>query len=183
VVADSERDQPLETVLVGGRESVPIVIAAYDPGWLTRFARERDRIAAALEDQARRIEHVGSTSVPGLGAKPIVDILVIVATVEPDTELVGAMERAGYPLRVREPGHRMFRTPERDVNIHVLAEGDPEVGRMLGFRDRRRASAADREAYEALKRALAERQWRDMNEYADAKGAFIEEVLGGLEGR
>ena len=179
-MADSERDRYLDAVLVGGRESARIMIAAYDPGWVARFARERDRLAAALEDQARRIEHVGSTSVPELGAKPIVDILVTVATVEPDTELVAAMERAGYPLRVREPGHRMFRTPQRDVHVHVLAEGDPEVGRMLGFRDRLRASPADREAYEALKRALAARQWRDMNEYADAKGPFIEEVLGGL---
>ena len=164
-MADFERDRDLDAVLVGGREPARIVIAAYDPGWVARFARERDRLAAALEDQARRIEHVGSTSVPELGAKPIVDILVTVA---------------GYPLRVREPGHRMFRTPQRDVHVHVLAEGDPEVGRMLGFRDRLRASPADREAYEALKRALAARQWRDMNEYADAKGPFIEEVLGGL---
>lgn len=182
-MADSERDRHLNAVLVGGREPVPIVIAAYDPGWVTRFARERERIGAALEDRARRIEHVGSTSVPGLGAKPIVDILVTVAAVEPDGALVDAMERAGYPLRVREPGHRMFRTPDRDVHVHVLSEGDPEVGRMLGFRDRLRASPPDREAYEALKRALAERRWRDMNEYADAKGPFIEEVLGGLGNR
>lgn len=182
-MADTERDRYLETVLVGGREAVPIVIAPYDPSWVTRFARERDRIGAALEDHARRIEHVGSTSVPGLGAKPVVDILVTVAKVDPDTELVAAMERAGYPLRVREPGHRMFRTPERDVHVHVLSEDDPEVGRMLGFRDRLRASAVDREAYEELKRALAEQRWRDMNEYADAKGPFIEEVLGGLGDR
>jgi GrpB-like predicted nucleotidyltransferase (UPF0157 family) len=179
-MADSERDRYLDTVLIGGREPARVVIAAYDPGWVTRFALERDRIRAALEDQAQRIEHVGSTSVPGLGAKPIVDILVTVTDAEDDARYGAALDRAGYQLRVREAGHRMFRTPERDVHVHVLSEGDPEDRRMLGFRDRLRSSPEDRERYEALKRGLAERQWRDLNEYADAKGPFVEEVLRGF---
>jgi GrpB-like predicted nucleotidyltransferase (UPF0157 family) len=167
-------------MLIGGREPGRIVIVAYDPGWVTRFARERDRIRAALEDQAQRIEHVGSTSVPGLGAKPIVDILVTVTDAKDAARYGAALEQAGYGLRVREADHRMFRTPERDVHVHVLSEGDPEVKRMLGFRDELRHSAEDRERYEALKRGLARRHWRDMNEYADAKGPFIEEVLRGI---
>jgi GrpB-like predicted nucleotidyltransferase (UPF0157 family) len=179
-MAEAERDRYLDTVLVGGREPARIAIVAYDPGWVTRFGRERDRIGVALQGHARRIEHVGSTSVPGLAAKPIVDILVTVTDVEDDARFRAALEQAGYQLRVREAGHRMFRRPERDVHIHVLSEHDPEVARMLGFRDRLRASPGDGEAYEALKRALADRQWRDMNEYADAKGPFIEEVLRGL---
>jgi len=90
---------------------------------------------------------------------------------------VSALESAGYELRVREPGHRMFRTPERDVHVHVRSDGDPEVTRHLRFRDHLRGDAADRHAYERLKRDLARRERRDMNEYADAKGPLIAEIL------
>ncbi len=165
-----------ESALLGGRERREIAIADPDPRWPARFERERARIGDALGDRALAIEHVGSTAVPGLAAKPIVDILVAVA--EPDdARLQAALEASGYELRVREPGHRMFRTPARDVHVHVWAEGDPEVGRTLRFRDRLRASPEDRERYERLKRELAGREWRDMNEYADAKGPLIEEIL------
>jgi GrpB-like predicted nucleotidyltransferase (UPF0157 family) len=179
----SERDRYLDSVLVGGRDPARIVIAPYDPAWVAHFAAERDRIAVALGDRVRCIEHVGSTSVPGLAAKPIVDILVTVAEVDESTELTGTMEQAGYELRVHEPGHLMFRTSGRDVQVHVLSDGDPEVQRMLRFRDRLRASVHDRRTYEELKRSLASRQWEDLNDYADAKGPFIEEVLGGAGDR
>ena len=166
-----------EGALVGGVERREIAIADYDPAWPARFERERRAIEAALGAQrAVAIEHVGSTAVPGLGAKPIVDVLVTVADPE-ESSLADAMARAGYELRVREPGHRMFRTPARDVHVHVLAATDAEVGRMLRFRDRLRADDKDRAAYEALKRSLAAREWRDMNEYAEAKGPLIEEIM------
>lgn len=166
-----------ESALIGGRERREIAIADYDPVWPGRFERERDRIAAALGERALRIEHVGSTAVPGLGAKPIVDVLVAVAEPE-DVSLAAALEGAGYELRVREPGHRMFRTPARDVHVHLWAQSDPEIARTLRLRDRLRADAADRAAYERLKRDLASREWRDMNEYAEAKSPLIEEILG-----
>ena len=108
---------------------------------------------------------------PGLAAKPIVDILVEVARLE-DADL----ERAGYVLRVREEGHRMFRTPELDVHVHVWPSGSPDIASDLAFRDRLRASPEDRAAYEALKRELATRDWEDMNHYAEAKGALIREI-------
>lgn len=165
-----------ERALIGGREPRAIVIAAYDPAWPARFERERERIVAALGARAIAIEHVGSTAVPGLAAKPIVDMLVAVDDAENDA-LVTALEGAGYELRVREPGHRMLRTPARDVHLHIWAASDPETARMLRFRDRLRASAEDRDAYERLKRGLAERAWSDMNEYADAKGPLIEAIL------
>ena len=163
----------LDRVLIGGRERREIVIAEYDPGWPRRFLAERERIAAALGDRALRIEHIGSTSVPGLAAKPIVDILVEV----PSLDGVD-LERAGYVLRVREEGHRMFRTPELDVHVHVWPAGSPKIADDLALRDRLRASEEDRAAYEALKRELAARDWPDMNHYAEAKGPLIREILG-----
>ena len=162
----------LDRVLIGGRERREIVIAEYDPAWPRRFAAERERLAAALGDRALRIEHIGSTSVPGLAAKPIVDILVEVRSLDRVD-----LERAGYVLRVREEGHRMFRTPELDVHVHVWRTGSPNIASHLAFRDRLRASAEDRAAYEALKRELAAREWPDMNHYADAKGPLIREIL------
>ena len=166
-----------ERALIGGRERREIVIVAYDPTWAARFERERERIAAALGQRALSVEHVGSTAVPGLAAKPIVDVLVTVSDPEEET-VVAALESVGYELRVREPGHRMVRTPARDVHVHVWGADDPEVERVLRFRDRLRGNAADRDSYERLKRELARREWEDMNAYAEAKGSLIEEILG-----
>src|SRR4051794_8135573 len=173
-----EMNAPLDDVPVGGREQVTIVIADYDPAWPARFGRERQRIEAALgKGAAIRVEHIGSTAVPGLAAKPIIDILVTVPDADDDAAFTPALVDAGYELRVREPGHRMFRTPERDVHVHVWADDDPEVDRHLAVRNRLRASAEDRAAYEQLKRALASRDCEDMNQYADAKSETIAAVL------
>lgn len=172
-----ERDAYLDRVLIGGRERRAIVIVDYDPRWPARFELERGRILGALGAAALRIEHIGSTAVPGLAAKPIVDVLVTVASLADDAELVPALEMAGYELRVREPAHRMFRTPERDVHVHVSADADPEVERYLAFREVLRCSPDDRAEYERLKRDLATREWNDMNEYADAKGELIRALL------
>lgn len=162
----------LDRVLVGGRERREIVIAEYDPAWAKRFAEERGRLLAALGERALRIEHIGSTAVPGLAAKPIVDILVEVATLDGVD-----LEPAGYALRVSEEGHRMFRTPQLDIHVHVWPTGHPDIAHQLAFRDRLRASPEDRAAYEALKRELATRDWPDVNYYAEAKGALIREIL------
>lgn len=159
--------------LIGGRERRRIVIAAYDPAWPARFAREKELIDGALGPRALRIEHIGSTSVPGLAAKPIVDILVSVADAGEEPAYLPRLERAGYALRVREPGHRMLRTADLGVHVHVWSAADPELARHLRFRDRLRASAADRAAYERLKRELAGREWAAMDDYAAAKGALI----------
>lgn len=167
----------LEYVLIGGREPVKIVIVDYDPSWPERFERERARIREALKGQLRRIEHIGSTSVPGLAAKPIVDILVTVDDVESDTALVSSLEAAGLVLRVREPGHRMFRTPERDVHIHVYSDDAREIERYLLLPDWLRHSPQDRALYERTKRELAGRDWSDMNHYADAKSEVIAAIL------
>jgi len=180
-VTTPDRDAYLDAVLVGGREMRAIVIADYDPAWPARYARERDRIAAALGTLPRAIEHVGSTSVPGLAAKPIVDILVTVPDPDDEAAFAPSLSDAGFELRVREPGHRMFRTPERDVHVHVWRDGDDEARRQRLFRDQLRRSPEHRDAYERLKRGLATREWQDMNEYADAKSGLITEILAAAE--
>jgi GrpB-like predicted nucleotidyltransferase (UPF0157 family) len=176
-----DREAYLDGVLVGGREKREIVIVDYDSSWPARYQLERDRVRRALGASALRIEHIGSAAVPGLAAKPIVDLLVAVADPDDESVTVAALAAAGYELRVREPGHRMFRTPERDVHVHVWGHSDLAVTRHLMFRDRLRRSPADRDAYERLKRERAAREWADMNEYADAKGALIEAILARAE--
>jgi GrpB-like predicted nucleotidyltransferase (UPF0157 family) len=170
-----------EVELIGGRERRAIELVAYDPSWPARFARERDQIAAALEDGARRIDHIGSTAVVGLVAKPIVDINVSVDDPEDEDGYVPALEHVSYRLRVRESGHRMLRTPELDVHVHVCpAESDWERRHLL-FRDWLRHDAADRKRYAETKRRLAQRDWPDMNAYAAAKSATIAQITGRAE--
>jgi GrpB-like predicted nucleotidyltransferase (UPF0157 family) len=170
-------DAHLDAVLIGGREAVRVRIADYDPGGPARFSVENRRIRAALGDLPLRVDHLGSTAVPGLTAKSIIDVLVTVPDPEAESSFVPRLQAAGYELRVREQGHRMFRTAQRDVHVHVWADQDPEVERYLRFRDQLRRSPSDRAAYEQLKRSLAERDWSDMNHYADAKSRLVEEIL------
>ncbi len=86
--------------------------------------------------------------------------------------------QVGYELRVREPGHRLVRTPARDVHVHVLEVGDQAADEYLLFRDRLRADPEDRDLYERTKRALIEHDWADMNAYAEAKT----DVIAGIKG-
>ena len=158
----------------------PIDLVDSDPAWPALFAREARRIAAALDDRALGIEHVGSTSVPELAAKPIIDVLLVVADSADEDAYLLSLEAVGYVLRIREPDwyeHRMFKGPDTQVNLHVLSEGCPEIERMLLFRDRLRINRADRELYERTKRELARREWRYVQNYADAKTAMVEEII------
>lgn len=180
---DEDDDAYLDSVLIGGREPAVIVIADYDPSWPARFADVRRRVEQALGATALSVEHIGSTSVPGLAAKPIVDVLLTVRSVDSEGEYVEPLERAGLVLRVREPGHRMFRTPERDVHLHVYAPEDQAVADYLDLRDWLRESESDRALYEKTKRELALRQWSDMNHYADAKSDVIRAILGRARAR
>jgi len=168
---------PLDEALIGGRERRPIEVVSYDPAWPLRFAALRAPLAEALAGVAERIEHVGSTAVPGLAAKPIVDVQVAVADPDGEELFRPALERLGYVLRVREPGHQMFRTPALDVHVHVWRAGGEDERRHLLFRDWLRRDDADRARYEGVKRALAAREWDDMNAYADAKSPVIMEIM------
>jgi len=157
-----------------------VVIADYDPEWPILFAREAARIRAALGDTVQLLEHAGSTSVPGLAAKPRIDIILAVPDSADEPSYVAALEAAGYVLRIREPEwyeHRVFKGPDTDVNLHVFTLGCPEIARMLLFRDWLRSNTADRELYERVKRDLAQRQWKYTQNYADAKTAVVEEIL------
>lgn len=158
----------------------PVVLADYDPRWPELYAREERRIRGALGERALLVEHVGSTSVPGLPAKPIVDIVLAVADTADEESYVPALEAAGYVLRIREHDwyeHRLFNGPDTRIGLHVFSQGCPEIERMIAFRDRLRADEADRELYLRTKRELAARTWRYVQHYADAKSAVVEEIL------
>jgi GrpB-like predicted nucleotidyltransferase (UPF0157 family) len=168
------------TGLIGGFENREIKIVDYDRTWPHKFDKHASAIAHALGASALRIEHVGSTSVPGLAAKPIIDILVVVADSSDEPSYLPQLIAAGYLLRVREPDwneHRMLRTPEKDVHIHIYSVGCREIERNIAFRDRLRQNAEARKRYEQIKRELAKKDWADMNAYANAKTDVIEEII------
>jgi len=167
-----------------GRELLPLSVRIrlvdYDPEWPRRFQQEAAKIRTALGERILRIEHVGSTSVPDLPAKPIIDIVLVVADSANESDYAAPLEKAGYHLHIREPAwheHRMFKGPENSVNLHVFSTGCPEIDRMLAFRDWLRTSAGDREFYARSKRTLAQQAWKYAREYADAKTPIIDEIL------
>src|SRR4051812_81336 len=184
---EERRDQELQSITVGSLEphNASITLVAYDPDWPGLFSREADRLRSILGDAALEIEHVGSTSVPGLMAKPIIDILLVVPDSADEPRYVPQLEGAGYVLRIREPEwfeHRLFKGPDTDINLHVFGSGAAEVQRMLRFRDRLRHDPAARTRYEGVKRELAVRTWRHVQDYADAKTAVVNQILQDAEG-
>jgi GrpB-like predicted nucleotidyltransferase (UPF0157 family) len=166
------------------REAEPlsrgIVITDYDPRWPHDFEREAAKIRAALGPRALTLEHTGSTSVPGMTAKPVIDILLVVADSADEDSYAPALAAAGYVLRIREPDwleHRMFKGVDPEVNLHVFSAGCPEIDRMLLFRDWLRTHPDDRELYQQTKLDLARREWRCVQDYADAKSEVIREIM------
>lgn len=160
--------------------NAPIELMEYRSEWPALFLREAKRVRAVLGERVLLLEHVGSTSVPGLAAKPIIDMLLAVADSADEQAYVPAMETAGYILHIREPQwyeHRLFKGPDTDVNLHVFSQGCPEIERMLTFRDWLRSNDADRELYERAKRELAQRTWKYVQNYADAKTKVVEEII------
>jgi GrpB-like predicted nucleotidyltransferase (UPF0157 family) len=174
--------QQIRTDTVGELNTLAdrILIVDYDPQWPKLFGREAERIRAVLGRRALRIEHAGSTSVPGLVAKPVIDVLLVVSDSGNEDMYVPALEAAGYLLRIREPDwyeHRMFKGPDTEINLHVFSSGCPEIERMLMFRDWLRSNADDCELYARTKLALAQKEWKYVQNYADAKTAVVEEIL------
>jgi GrpB-like predicted nucleotidyltransferase (UPF0157 family) len=158
----------------------PIVLRDYSPEWPALFVREAARVRKALGARVLRLEHVGSTSIPGLAAKPIIDMLLAVADSSDEAAYVPAMEAGGYVLRIREPDwnqHRLFKGPDTNINLHVFSRSCPEIDRMLLFRDWLRSNDAERELYLRTKRELAKREWKYVQNYADAKTAVVEEII------
>ena len=175
-------DEYLRSVTIGARtpHDGTIHLAPYDPNWPFYFSRQAERIRHALSQKVLLLEHVGSTSVPGLSAKPVIDMLLVVADSTDEPSYVPPLESEGFTLRIREPSwfeHRLLKAPDIAGNLHVFSRGCSEVERMLAFRDRLRAHDADRELYERAKQELAARTWSDVDRYAQAKSKVVVEIL------
>jgi GrpB-like predicted nucleotidyltransferase (UPF0157 family) len=170
-----------DAVFIGGPEKRAIVIEDYDPAWTARFEQVHAALQQALGPAAWRIEHFGSTAVPGLGAKGIIDVMVTVEDADDEPAYGPALERHGFSIRVRQAGHRMYRTPDQDVHVHVFSEGSEAARIRLLFRDWLRRDDDDRRLYEDTKRELARRDWDATNDYSDAKGAVVTEILARAE--
>jgi GrpB-like predicted nucleotidyltransferase (UPF0157 family) len=157
-----------------------IELAEYDQEWPQLFEREVERIRSILGERALRIEHTGSTSVPGLSAKPIVDIVLEVADSSDESAYVASLEESGYQLTIREPDwheHRLLKGPDSNINLHVFSRDSEEIDRMVAFRDWLRENDDDRNLYEQAKRELAQREWKYVQNYADAKSEVVREIL------
>jgi GrpB-like predicted nucleotidyltransferase (UPF0157 family) len=131
-----------------------------------------------------QLEHTGSTSVPGLSAKPCIDMTLVVPDSSDESSYASALEATGYVLVIREPDwfeHRVFKGPDTNVNLHVFSPGCQEIERMVGFRDWLRTHDEDRDLYERTKRELATREWKYVQNYADAKTDVVEEIVARAE--
>jgi GrpB-like predicted nucleotidyltransferase (UPF0157 family) len=175
-------DEEIAAVRIGPPQvlNAPIVLAEYDPAWPRLFEREAARIRDVLGSRVVQLEHVGSTSVPGLAAKPLIDMLLVVPDSSDEGSYVLPLEAKGYVLRIREPDwneHRLLKGPDTNINLHVFSAGCPEIDRMLRFRDHLRRHKADRALYERTKRELAAQTWKYVQNYADAKTAVVEDIL------
>jgi GrpB-like predicted nucleotidyltransferase (UPF0157 family) len=163
-----------------GLESGTVRVVPYDPAWPALFAAEAARIRAALDGLPLRLEHMGSTGVPGLAAKPIVDILAGRPPGSAVGPYVEALARAGYAHRGEQgiPGREFFRRGDpRAYHVHLAEEGSAPWRTPLAFRDALRADPALAAEYGALKRELAARFPRDREAYIEGKGPFVARVL------
>ena len=162
------------------RLTCKIVIADYDPQWPERFRCEAAKVKSALGSRALAIEHIGSTAVPDLSAKPVIDILLVVENSAEEDAYSPALEKAGFTLTIREPEwhqHRMFKGQQVDVNLHVFSSGCAEIDRVLLLRDWLRKHADDRNLYAREKLKLAQQEWDKVQSYADAKTVVIAQIL------
>lgn len=162
-----------------------VVLCEHDSGWAPRYEAEARSLRRALGDVAVEVHHVGSTAVAGLPAKPIVDILLVATGLDALDGCRAALETLGFRWR-GEYGIALRRYLDRPdaraplgktCHVHAFAAGHPEIARHLRFRDALRASPELREAYGALKRALAARHADDRARYQEGKAAFIERAL------
>jgi GrpB-like predicted nucleotidyltransferase (UPF0157 family) len=179
-------DEQIEAYTVGTprRLDGTVALHEYDPRWPACFVAQAEAVRAALGDTAVSVEHIGSTSVPGLAAKPVIDIVLVVPDSSDEPSYVPALEGAGFRLLIREPGwhqHRMLMKRREDgddesVNLHVFTDGCTAPQRDVRFRDWLRGHDEDGERYEDTKRELAARVWKYMQNYADAKTAVIDDI-------
>lgn len=162
------------------RLDAPVLLVDPDPAWPAVAAALVDDVAGVLGGRVLLLEHAGSTSVPGLAAKPVIDLVLAVRDPADEPSYVGPLKQLGYQLRVREPDwheHRVLKLPEPAVNLHVFGIGCSEIDRMLAFRDHLRTDHDDRAVYERTKRGLARQSWEFVQQYADAKSGVVEQLV------
>jgi len=178
-----ETDEEMAAIRVSGAVSphnAQIYLAPYNPDWPAQYEAEAAKIRAALGDRAIALEHVGSTSIPGLSAKPVIDIILCVADSSDEDAYVPALTAQGYRLHLREPEweqHRVLKGDDPMVNLHVFTVGSRELTRMVGFRDRCRSHPEELKLYQETKQALAGQVWRHVQHYANAKGEVVEAII------
>jgi GrpB-like predicted nucleotidyltransferase (UPF0157 family) len=166
------------------RPKDPVEVVPYDPDWPMQYAGWRELLVPHLGGSALRVEHVGSTSVPGLAAKPVIDIQVSVADVEDEARYVPRIEATGLELRTRDDVRRFFRQPRgqpRTVHVHVCAAGGAWEREHLLFRDYLRGHPGAREAYAEAKRNAALTWHDDRFAYTEAKTGVILDILADAE--
>jgi GrpB-like predicted nucleotidyltransferase (UPF0157 family) len=157
-----------------------IEVVAYDAAWPRMFSAQEAKIRGALGAAALLIEHVGSTSVPGLSAKPVIDVQLAVRDSADEGAYRAALEHSGYRLILREPQwfeHRLFKGADPETNLHVFSAGCTELDRCRLFRDWLRVSPQDVALYARTKQELAQREWAHVQNYADAKQTVIAEIM------
>lgn len=174
--------QQMETAFVGGMPKLTgkIQVVDYDPQWPALYEREVKRLRAVLGDRILALEHVGSTSVPGLAAKPIIDVDLSLENSADEDAYAPLLEAAGYSLVIREPDwheHRVFKGPDTNINLHVWTLGSPEATRHKVLRDWLRTHEADRIAYGEHKKTIAGRDYDYMYQYNNDKAEQIREIL------
>ena len=174
-------DEQKADIWIKGQDplNTQVLLIDYDPAWPAQYEAYRRKIVGALGDKIVLLEHVGSTAVPGLAAKPRIDILLIVPDSSDETSYIPQLEAAGFELHIRESDwyeHRCLKGFDPPANLHVFSPGCIEIDRMIGFRDWLRTHEDDRALYESTKRCLATQQWQFVQDYADAKSEVVEEI-------
>jgi GrpB-like predicted nucleotidyltransferase (UPF0157 family) len=173
---NSTAPSPAQAELVPSK----LEIVDYDPEWPARFDAQAALIRRALGSAALGIDHVGSTSVPDLAAKPVIDIVLTVLHSSREETYAPALEAAGFSLLVREPDwyeHRMFKHSDPATNLHVFSQGCPEIERMKLFRDWLRSHDDDRDLYQRTKQELSSADWDFVQDYADAKTDVVLDIM------
>ena len=176
---DPPTPEEVARVRVVPYEPTAVEVVAPDDSWPEQFAEVRDTVRSALGDRVLSVRHVGSTSVPGLWAKPLIDVDLTVADSADEAAYLPELEAAGFVLRVREPDwqeHRCLRGVDPASNLHVWSPGAVEPARHGVFRDWLIAHPDDREAYAALKRDLAGRGFTDVMDYNNHKAALVYDI-------
>jgi GrpB-like predicted nucleotidyltransferase (UPF0157 family) len=190
--SDETRDLPpttkpasedyLTSITIGERKphNDTIYLAPYDPNWPSLFTELATRVRTALAERVLLLEHVGSTAIAGLCAKPVIDMVLAVEDAADEASYLPPLAAQGFRLRLREPDwfeHRLLNPDDIKGHLHVFSAGCTEIDRMLAFRDWLRAHDDDRRLYEKTKVALAAQTWRHVQNYADAKTAVVREIL------